>query len=59
VPNSPFRVAIVDTLQELRRLDNDPDVDGMEYGMNAVRAGSEFGTMSNLGGGGGFDFDDY
>ena len=47
------------SLQELRRLDNDPDQGAIEYGMGAMRAGSEFGSISNLGGGGGFSFDDY
>jgi filamin len=53
VPNSPFRVVIVDTIQELRRLG-----DGGQS-MYGGRSGSEFGTISNLGGAGPFEFDDY
>jgi len=58
VPNSPFRVVIVDTIDELRRLTGDGGgmmVNDVVYGGGS---GSEFGTISNLGGGGEFQFDD-
>lgn len=59
VPNSPFRVVIVDTREELRRLNNGSnqnDYEGM-YGLGRP-TGSEFGTVSDLGGYGQFQFDD-
>lgn len=60
VPNSPFRVVIVDTIEELKRLNADAaiSVNGVLYGGKS-RSGSEFGTISNLGGAGAFQFDDY